>query len=159
MSRQNRGVTLLELMVVLACVGILAAIAVPSWIRNGWPAYRLKNAANQVVADVRYARMRAVAASREYRLRFDAAADLYLLEKGAPPGGVPSWTPEGPVRRFGENGGTSFSGVDITGDEEYSIVFGPTGAVTPRTVTLESTPDRILKVICSMAGRIRVARE
>ncbi len=158
MFEEQEGVTLVELMVVLACLGILAAIAVPNWISAGWPAYRLKNAARQVASDVRHARARAVATNRQYRLRFDPSADLYCLERGDLPSGSLSWSGEGSARRFGSNSGSAFSGVRIIGEEEFSVVFRPSGAVTAATITLKNTLDRKVKVICSVAGRVRMVK-
>jgi Tfp pilus assembly protein FimT len=151
--------TLVELMLGIACLGILSAIAVPYWAANGRPAHRLKNAAHQVVADARLARSRAVATNRQFRLRFDPSSDVYLLEKGDSASGSVSWSSEGGVRRFGLDGGSSFTGVTISGGEEYAVMFRPTGAVSPQTIALQGTGGRTLKVVCSMSGRIRVVTE
>ncbi len=158
MSKEQQGVTLVELMVVLGCLAILAAIAVPTWISSARPAYRLKNAAHQVITDVRYARMRAIATNREYRLRFDPSSDSYRMERGDLASGSFSWTAEGTRRHFGSGAGPSFSGIQITGEKEYSIVFRPTGTVSSATVTLKNTLKRTVKIVCSMAGRIRLVR-
>lgn len=159
MIKEQRGVTLMELMMVIACLSVLAAIAVPGWISRGWPAHRLKNAAHQVVSDIRLARIRAVATNRQYRLRFAPTSDSYRLERGDLPSASSSWTQESYPRNFGSKGGSSFSGVSIVGEKPYSIVFRPTGAATSTTVTLRNTLDRKMKIVCSMAGRIRVIRE
>lgn len=159
MIRERKGVTLMELMTVIACLAILAAIAVPGWISRGWPAYRLKNAAHQVVSDIRLARIRAVATNRQYRLRFTPASDSYQLEKGNLPSGSSSWVAEGQPIKFGSKGGSSFLGVCIAGKKPYSIVFRPTGSVTSGTVTLQNTLNRTTKIVCSMAGRIRMIKE
>lgn len=159
MTGEPRGFTLVELMLVIACLAVLAAIAVPKWIVNVRPAYRLKNAAYQVVGDIRLARIRAVATNRQYRLRFDPVSDFYLLEKGDLPSGSESWAVEGSSRYFGSYGDPSYGGVNIAGEEEYSVIFRPTGGITPTTVTLQNTVGQTMKVICSMAGRIRVVKE
>lgn len=159
MSEIQRGVTLIEMLMVLACLGILAAVALPTWIQRGWPAYRLKNAAHQVIADVRYARTRAVATNQRCRLHFSPDCDTYVLEEENSAGGSPPWIEAGSVRYFGQGGGMSFKGIRIGGEEDYSIVFYPTGGVTGATVTLQNSLDHTMKVICSMAGRIRIARE
>jgi prepilin-type N-terminal cleavage/methylation domain-containing protein len=158
MFEGQKGVTLTELLMVIVCLGILMAIAAPDWISRAWPVYRLKNAARQVVSDVRLARTRAVTANRQYRLRFDPSGDAYFLEKGDLPGGSANWAVEGSARRFGSAGGASFSGVEIAGDAEFCVVFSPTGTVTSATITLENTPGGKMAVVCSMAGRVRMVR-
>jgi len=155
----QKGMTLLELMLVLACFGILTAIAVPYWVASGRPAYRLKNAAHQIVSDLRLARARSVATNRQFRIRFDPLSDSYLLEKGDSSTGSASWSVEGSVRYFGEHADPLYSGVGIEGDAAYSFVFRPTGGVTAGTVTLRNAKGQEMQVVCSMAGRIRLERE
>lgn len=159
MLLNRKGVTLIELVATMACLAILAAVVVPNWITSTWPAYRLKNAARQVVSDVRYARTRAVTTNRQYRLRFDPVSDSYLMERGNAPDGSLSWTGEGGTRWLGSNGSTSFSGVSIVGEKEYSMVFRPTGGVTALTISLRNSLDQTTKIVCSVAGRIQLLRE
>jgi prepilin-type N-terminal cleavage/methylation domain-containing protein len=159
MNKNQNGFTLAELAIVLLCLGILAAIAVPGWTSAGLPVYRLNIAARQVVSDIRYARMRAVATYRQYRLRFDPVTDSYCLERGDLSSGSLSWSGEGLPRRLGPGSGGTFSGVRIIGEGELSVVFHPTGGVTAATVTLKNSLDRTMKVVCSMAGRVRMIRE
>jgi prepilin-type N-terminal cleavage/methylation domain-containing protein len=156
---KQKGLTLIELLLVIVCLAVLSAVSLPYWISKGRPAYRLKNASLQVVSDIRLARIRAVAANCQYRLRFIPMSDSYLLERGDLPSGSSTWIVEGYERYFGTNGSTSFSGVQIAGEEQYSIVFRPTGTVTSSTVTLQNEVGRTVKIICSMAGRIRMTRE
>ncbi|MFZ0133620.1 MAG: GspH/FimT family pseudopilin [Desulfobacterales bacterium] len=57
--RNNSGFTLIELAVVIAIVGILAGIAVPTFV--GWlPKYRLYSSADDIQSLVQNARLRAV---------------------------------------------------------------------------------------------------
>ena len=159
MSEKQSGFTLIELMTTVACMAILAAVVIPNWIASAWPAYRLKNAAKQVVSDIRYARMRAISTNHPYRLRFDPLSDAYFLERGNPSGGSLSWAVEGPGRCFAAGGNTSCLGVRIAGEKEFSAVFRPTGGMTATTITLKNTLDHTVKIVGSMAGRIRMVRE
>jgi type II secretion system protein H len=158
-GKEPKGITLIELMMVIACIGILAATTVPYWISNGRPAYRLKSAARQVVADIRLARARAVATNRQFRLRFDPVSNRYLLEKGDASSGSVSWAAEGAFRRFGQDCAPSFTGVHISGEEEYSAVFRPSGSVSPGAVILQYKMGQTIKIVYSMTGRVRLIRE
>ncbi len=57
--RNDSGFTLMELAVVIAIVGVLAGIAVPSFV-NWLPKYRLNSAADDIQSLVQNARLRAV---------------------------------------------------------------------------------------------------
>jgi prepilin-type N-terminal cleavage/methylation domain-containing protein len=76
----NRGVTLLELMVVIAIMGILATIAVPSYLT--WlPKLRVDGATGEVSSDLQTARMRAVSENTPYAVLFDLAGNSYSVYK------------------------------------------------------------------------------
>lgn len=157
--RANRGVTILELMVVLSCLAILGAVVAPNWIATAWPAYRLKSASRQIASDIRHARIRAVSTNRQYRLRIDPVSDSYVMERGDASSSSSIWIMEGSRKRFGRHKKSAFPGVGIGGGEEYRIVFQPTGGGTNKTVTLENSLGQTMKIVCSMAGRIRFVRE
>ncbi len=159
LALNRKGFTLIELMMTMACLTILAAVVAPHWIATAWPSYRLKNAARQVVSDVRYARTRAVGTNRQYRLRFDPVSDSYLMERGDAPDGSLSWIGEGGIHRFGLHGSTSFSGISIVGEKEYTMVFRPTGGMTAMTICLRNPLNQTTKIVCSVAGRIRLLKE
>ena len=66
----TRGMTLAEIAVVLAIMGILAALAVPSFIKY-LPGVKLKGDARNVASVSKLARMRAVAEGVQYGIFFD----------------------------------------------------------------------------------------
>jgi type IV fimbrial biogenesis protein FimT len=68
----SSGFSFVELMVVIALVGILAAIGVPNFLR-GLPEKKLKGAARNLYADMQRARLLAVKENRSVRVRFDTA--------------------------------------------------------------------------------------
>jgi len=74
-----RGFTLIEILVVLAVVGIVAAVAVPS-TTAAMRGYSLKGDARAVYNLVALAKMRAAARFSRARVHVDRAANTYVLE-------------------------------------------------------------------------------
>jgi type II secretion system protein H len=78
-SRQLRqGFSLLEILLVLAIIGIAAAMAAPRYGRAG-ARYRADLAARRVAADLRLAQSQARAASAARTVSFSAATEQYRL--------------------------------------------------------------------------------
>ena len=72
--RNNSGFTLIELAVIIAIVGVLAGIAVPSFV--GWlPKYRLSSSADDIQSLVQNARLRAVKENAHVAVLFDPDND------------------------------------------------------------------------------------
>jgi Tfp pilus assembly protein FimT len=87
--RDQRGVTLVEISVVLGTLGLLLAIGVPSlqvW-RDG---IALRNAANGVSESMLGARMKSIVERRDYTVTVDYAADTCGVSPG--PGPVKRWS-------------------------------------------------------------------
>jgi len=68
--RSNRGVTLLELLVVVAIIGILAMLVVPN-IPEIIRGHRLRTANNDIVSKLRYIRGLAISKNRELEVTID----------------------------------------------------------------------------------------
>jgi len=66
----QRGITFIELMTVVAVIGIMSAMAVPSFL-SYMPKLRVKSAARDVVSQLRLARSKAVAERRPYGVSFN----------------------------------------------------------------------------------------
>lgn len=81
-TRSQSGLTLVEVSVVLAIIGILAAIAVPS-LNGLMPRNRLSNTTSTLANEISLARVRAIAKAARFRITFTLAAapapDSYSL--------------------------------------------------------------------------------
>lgn len=143
-----RGLTLLELLVAVALLGVLAAVGVPS-VQRQIERWRIGAAARQVVMDLKAARGRAILGGAAYRVHFTVPGDRYQLERQRAGGtyaavSPPVLLPHG-VRV-----------VDCTATAD-GIGFRPRGhAITFGTVTVRNGSGDERRVIVDIAGRIRV---
>lgn len=152
-----RGLTLLEMMVVLCLLAGLAAVVVPNFIHTTLSRYRLKHAGQRLVGDMLYARMRAVATNQQYRIVLDPLENAYWIEAGNRSSGSTQWEPEGRPRQFSTAGNEAyFPGVQLVSATAGSIMFKPIGGQTNLTVTLEHLSGSRLNIRSSIAGRIRM---
>ena len=75
------GVTLLELLVVLALMAILAAVVYPMFGGTGISTGELKSAARQVAAGLRMARSEALATRQETRVLLDLEQRAFRIDR------------------------------------------------------------------------------
>jgi prepilin-type N-terminal cleavage/methylation domain-containing protein len=75
----QKGITLIELVVVFVIIAIGAALTAPNI--GGWlPYYRLRSATRELVSTMRVAQMKAISNNLQYRISFDAANNNYVLQ-------------------------------------------------------------------------------
>jgi type IV pilus assembly protein PilA len=118
MRRLRHGFTLVELMIVVAIIGILAAIAVPSFVKMQWRAKRAEVPSN-------------VDGIKTAQIAYDAAFDQFVTQTALHPtttaGKAPrqwpvgsnfdtlGWTPDGEVRGQYKVSTTSTTDFLVTG--------------------------------------------
>jgi general secretion pathway protein H len=78
---RTAGVSLLELLIVLAIMGAVAAIAIPMFGGTGASSTELRSAARQLAAGLRLARSEAVAQRRETFLVLDVAERRFKVDR------------------------------------------------------------------------------
>jgi|GEM_PF-2207318 len=100
MSKSQQGFTLIEVMVVVAIIGIMAGISIPNYL--SWkPGYEFRGAVSRISSDLNRAKMRALETRRECRVMF--CGNFYQIIDGNQtmhsnwevPGGAPLYAPSG----------------------------------------------------------------
>jgi prepilin-type N-terminal cleavage/methylation domain-containing protein len=158
-KNRQRGMTLLELLVVLALLAGLSAMALPNFLNTILPHYRLNNATQRLVNDILYARMRAVSTNCQHRIVFDTKNNAYWIEAGNRSRDSNNWSLLPPVRRFEDSRGDAyFPGVAFVSATEKALMLKPTGGQTPMSVTLCHSRGQVIKLCTAIAGRIRLER-
>lgn len=161
-SRDIRGFTMIEVVVVVAMIAILVAVAAPIFLQQK-PEQNLKEAASDLAAAVRYARSLAVSGTTTGAVRpdsidvtFDAVANEYRIvavQAGTPP----VTTPMKIGRMSSYHPGQLSMGV-FTPDGSNTIRFRRNGASNQiaRVTVTEALTGRNRVVEITRAGLARI---
>lgn len=137
-SRRVGGMTIIELMVGLAIIGVLAAIAAPGF-REYFATQRLKGSAEEVFVDLQFARMESV--QRNAAVTFTMATGGYSITRGAVS-----------VKAVTFSQGTSVSS-GATMVATFEPVRATAAVVNGPVVVANSATSRTLRVSVNSMGR------
>jgi len=148
-SRNHSGFTLMELILVLAIMGIVAAIAIPSFM-GFLPSMRLNGAARQVMGDLMDARMEAVKNNNQYKVFFLNDHQYQILNDKNGNGA--------------DDGGTETSKIvdiqanysDVTLSDTGDPVFSSKGTATALSTITVQNASGSKSVSVSIAGRVKI---
>jgi type IV fimbrial biogenesis protein FimT len=92
--RKEAGVTLMEVLVVVAIIGILTAIAVPNWL--SWRANaKINGAVTNLRGDLEMAKMRAIKENASVAILFTSNGYTIFVDNGSGGGTSDNWTQDG----------------------------------------------------------------
>ena len=125
-------------------MGIVASLAAP-YLGTMFQNYQLQAAARQLVTDLQFAKMRAVAQKVDYQVAFDATNNRYSINMGNSSLGSTTWTLTGISRNLSDSTSPYYAkGVTFT--ENFAgdaVVFSPIGqASATGTTTFSSRNNR-----------------
>jgi len=120
LHRRHGGFTLVEIMIVVAIIALLAAIAVPNFLRA-----RKRSQATRILEDLRI---------------IDSAQDQYAIETNKSSGAAVSWTD---IQNYLKNGSVLYNsgGVDMLGGEYSGGVFSVDNIPKLNSVTFSKLSD------------------
>jgi prepilin-type N-terminal cleavage/methylation domain-containing protein len=135
-SLQKTGFSTIELLATIAVMGIVAAIALPSW-SSLLPNYALNNSLRQIQSELHSIKMRAAAENIGFQLTYLQGAGEYTIQRET------KTLQTKPLPQ----------GTTIT--KAGSISFSPRGTAGGNRVRLRNANGLCRQVVVSATGRIR----
>ena len=142
----QKGITLLELIIVMAIIAIGAALTTPNI--GGWlTSLRLRSATRDVASILRVAQIKAVSTNTQYQVVFDTANDDYIMQYQDTSG---VWVPEGETQ-------TLPTGVKFNTTFGNTATFLPNATATNGDITLNNSKGTTKRIrLLGLTGRIKI---
>jgi general secretion pathway protein H len=141
-----RGLTLLELLVVLVIMGLVAAVTIPIFGGSGPSTTELKSAAREVAAGLRAARAQAITQRTESMLQIDVTARAFTVP---PDTRVHTLSPQIDIKVFTAQ-------YDIVNENIGGIRFYPDGGSNGGRITLASGDRKFDVDVDWLTGRVAI---
>ena len=156
--RKNKGFTLIELIIIMAILGIMASIASFSW-RQYVPKINLRSAARQVSADIAKYRAKAMAEGRPYKIAFSGQGYTVTADPKAGNTDLPNFSlPVTPVAEANSKDRQITAAACAGGGSDLIMrERGLTECAGDYTVTLQNSRGAEATITVDMRGRTTVA--
>ncbi len=141
--KDERGFSLIELIIVMAILGVLLGIAAYSWSRYVENA-RLKTAVREVMVDLEFARERAKTENVTYTVTFTDRSPTYTISNG-------TTTQTKSLSAIGTN--IAVESTSFTGNQ---VKFFPRGTVTMGNIVIKNQRGSTGTITINITGRMYV---
>jgi type II secretion system protein H len=144
----NKGFTLVELMIVIAIIGILSAVSLYGWLgyQNN---VNLKTAAGEVMADIASCKQRSVSEGVNYCIQFTDGSPNYSINASSCT--TPTQTQAKNLTSFGS--GLTVSTTNFTLDR---VSFIPRGTSSFGDINLRNSKNSTATITINVTGRAYV---
>jgi len=156
MGKRN-GFTLVEMMIVIAIMGVLFAIAIPQWNRYEQNA-DLKTAARNIAADIADMRTRAITERLTYTMTFNTAGNNYQIARLQNPGSS-TFNNVGDARNISNSGrghAINMTGASFSGGPANRLRLDVRGTTNNGSISLENARNSTATITVNITGRTHV---